>query len=117
MSTKLEELTDNELRSIEDRLQDMSVQFGGVVFDTLLATRFVVAEELSRRGYDEGAVRLVRDHCGHQVWTDEDGSAVMCDCGWAVNGLPSVAAADQEGESHIAETGGRWDRSMMEGSA
>ena len=76
----------------------------------------VIAAELRARGEDDGETRLVLDHGGHEVWTDDQGTAgatwsVMCDCGWVLNGLPSQEAARAEGDLHVEATGGRWEGS------
>lgn len=118
----LRNLPDDKLAEVEERLRDVVVggEFGKPLWDALTALRAEACRELRRRGVESDAVRLVLDHGGHQVWTIDDSAThsrggwhAQCDCGWAADNLPSIGAADQECEAHVAKTGGRWDRDMM----
>ena len=110
----LSEVPSNDLRDIATHLFNSAIgireQELWPVFQQL---HVVIATELRARGEDDDRTVLVLDHSGHEVWTDFEGSAgegwsVMCDCGFAMNDVPSKDEAEQHGDAHVAATGGRW---------
>lgn len=110
MTNQLTDLHDHQLRDLLDSMAEPAKAYSRGAFEMFHPIRYMIAEELMRRGHDDYSLRLIVNHGGHEVWTadDDGGWSVMCDCSWAVNDLPSIADADQHGEQHIAETGGCW---------